>query len=105
MLIVLYEEEAEQELIEAAGWYEERREGLGEAFIAEVARQVSRAAKAPHRFSKVPSQKHVDHPIRRAVLKRFPYVIVFVELDDELRVLAVAHAKRKPTYWARRLSD
>ena len=41
MLTVLYEEEAEQELITAAAWYEERREGLGEAFIAEATRQVT----------------------------------------------------------------
>ncbi|MEM7675252.1 MAG: hypothetical protein AAF449_04515 [Myxococcota bacterium] len=56
MLTVLYEEEAEQELTEAAVWYEERQEGLGKAFIAEVAKQVSRAAKNPHRFPKIHSK-------------------------------------------------
>jgi hypothetical protein len=32
-------------------------------------------------------------------VRRFPYVVVFVMLDDDIRVVAVAHAKRRPAYW------
>ncbi len=34
--------------------------------------------------------------IRRALLARFPYALVFLVREDEVRVLAVAHAKRRP---------
>lgn len=37
--------------------------------------------------------------IRRAVLRRFPFRVVFEELEDEIRVLAVAHKSRDPGFW------
>jgi hypothetical protein len=39
---------------------------------------------------------------RRVSLKRFPYTVVYVELDAELRVLAFAHMRRRPGYWHER---
>jgi plasmid stabilization system protein ParE len=38
-------------------------------------------------------------------LTRFPYALVFLELETEIRVLAVAHAKRHPDYWLNRLQN
>jgi toxin ParE1/3/4 len=43
------------------------------------------------------------HEIRRALLARFPYAIVFLVRPEEVRVLAVAHAKRRPGYWLSRI--
>jgi hypothetical protein len=40
---------------------------------------------------------------RPNLLQRFPYSIVFIELEDELRVLAIAHGSRQPGYWRARL--
>ncbi len=39
-----------------------------------------------------------DLVIRRARLSRFPYAVIFMALGTEIRVLAVAHAKRRPGY-------
>ena len=39
---------------------------------------------------------------RRARVNRFPYVVVFEIRTDEVLVVAVAHASRKPGYWQRR---
>jgi plasmid stabilization system protein ParE len=44
-----------------------------------------------------------DLEIRRTLLPRFPYAVVFIELGGEVRVLAVAHAKRQPGYWLDRV--
>jgi hypothetical protein len=42
-------------------------------------------------------------PFRKAVLlRRFPFVVFFQDLEDEVRVFAVAHGKRRPGYWLRR---
>jgi len=39
---------------------------------------------------------------RRVLLKRFPYSIVYIELEAQVRVLAFAHLRRKPGYWKSR---
>ena len=44
-----------------------------------------------------------DLDIRRALLPRFPYALLFLQLETEIRVLAVAHPKRHPDYWLNRL--
>ena len=41
--------------------------------------------------------------ITRARLPRFPYAVIFMDLGTEIRVLAVAHAKRRPGYWLDRV--
>ena len=39
---------------------------------------------------------------RRYILRRFPYSIIYQVTTDELRVIAVAHHRRRPGYWASR---
>ncbi len=44
-------------------------------------------------------------PIRRAVAEQFPYVVAFEAHDDHVRILAVAHGKRRPLYWLARAGE
>lgn len=46
-----------------------------------------------------------DLEIRRALMVRYPYALVFFELKDEIRIIAVAHDKRRPNYWLYRLGS
>lgn len=46
-----------------------------------------------------------DLDIRRTLLPRFPYAVVFIELGGEVRILAVAHTKRQPGYWLDRVQE
>jgi len=46
---------------------------------------------------------HYLHGTRRILLKRFPYFIVFFEWQDEVYIVAIAHAKRRPGYWRGRI--
>ena len=39
---------------------------------------------------------------RRYILRRFPYSIIYQATAEELRILAVAHHRRRPGYWAQR---
>lgn len=41
--------------------------------------------------------------VRRKLLARFPYAIVFVERDTSVHVISVMHGHRRPAYWRRRL--
>ncbi|MGA7339477.1 MAG: type II toxin-antitoxin system RelE/ParE family toxin [Terracidiphilus sp.] len=43
------------------------------------------------------------HSTRRVVLKRYPFSVVFRERLHDIQIVAIAHAKRRPGYWAMRL--
>ena len=89
-----------REYEEARAWYERRREDLGDAFTDEVDRAISRIARSPSRWPAVFVR------FRRVRLRRFPYILYYHVVDDSLAlVLAVAHARRRPGYWRRRLSN
>jgi len=36
---------------------------------------------------------------RRATLRRFPYLVVFREVATRVEIIAVAHGRRRPSYW------
>ena len=90
--------EAEEELAEAAAWYEAKRPGLGVELIAIADRVFEEIADAPLACG----LWRDDRPYRRKVLTRFPYVVFFRVDADAVVIFAVAHARRRPGYWARR---
>ena len=94
--------EAVVELTEAASWYENRQPGLAIRFLQEIDQARHAIQSRPLSFPRL-ANTSVDLAIRRALLPRFPYALVFLELQTEIRVLAVAHAKRHPDYWLNRL--
>jgi len=85
--------EAEDELTEAALWYEDRREGLGLEFLEEAERTFQAIETNPQSYQEV----HLD--IRRATLRRFPYSVFYVIDRDTVGVLAVHHNSRDPRRW------
>jgi plasmid stabilization system protein ParE len=96
--------EAVLELAEAAAWYETRQPGLAKRFLQEIDHTQRTIQSRPLSFPKLASTS-IDLEIRRALLPRFPYALVFIELQAETRILAVAHLKRHPDYWLNRLQD
>ena len=44
------------------------------------------------------------HGARIVRLRRFPYVVVYLDLTETVQVIAVAHSKRRPNYWRKRLT-
>jgi hypothetical protein len=94
---VIIDAEAETELSESVAFYERRRSGLGLEFERAARTAVQGIQVNPQRY---PLQKDGT---RRLVMKRFPFVIHYLDLPDTIWVLAFAHAKRKPGYWRRRI--
>lgn len=90
------------ELTEAASWYETRQPGLAIRFLQEIDQTGLAIQSRPLSFLRL-ADTASDLEIRRALLPRFPYALVFLDLSTEIRVLAVAHAKRHPDYWLNRL--
>jgi hypothetical protein len=96
--------EARVELRSAALWYEERRDGLGEEFVAAIAVALQRIGEAPESFPRWPGTRLVSPTIRKATIDAFPYLVAFEQHNDYALVLGVAHQKRRPLYWLVRAS-
>ncbi|GMR23977.1 MAG: hypothetical protein BMS9Abin37_2460 [Acidobacteriota bacterium] len=94
--------EARDELNEAASWYEARSEGLGSELLDEVEEVLQRIGALPDSFPRLLDVPD-DLEIRRALLPRFPYALVFVSTAVDIQVIAVAHTKRRPGYWLDRI--
>ena len=88
--------EAEAEMAEAFDWYEDRVPGLGSEFLLCVDAVFSSILRNPQHFP------HVHRVVRRALTRRFPYEVFFVEDDERVVVLSVFHAKRNPKRWHER---
>ncbi|CAD5979505.1 Plasmid stabilization system protein, RelE/ParE family [Planktothrix tepida] len=94
---VIFHPLAEQELIDATAYYEEQKPGLGLEFLEEVEEAVNFLMLYPEAGSKVKSSA------RRIILPKFSYSLFYRILeDDRIRILAVAHQKRRTQYWAER---
>lgn len=82
---------------EQVTYYEERRVGLGARYHSATMLAITSACQTPLRFRVV---RPPD--IRKVSLRGFPYSVVYREVDSVVQVLAVAHHRREPGYWARR---
>lgn len=102
MNVVRLSPEAVDEIVEAAVWYKARQPGLEIEFLAEIDRVLPLIGNSPASFPRLLDVPE-DLVIRRALLPRFPYAVIFMDLRAEIRVLAVAHAKRRPGYWLDRV--
>jgi plasmid stabilization system protein ParE len=96
---MIVELEAQEELLAAAIWYDEQREGLGSEFLKAIDEALVGVAESPSSFPR----DAYDDRARRALVPRFPYAVVFVMHHADVRVVAVMHAKRLPGYWANRV--
>jgi plasmid stabilization system protein ParE len=92
-------EEARAEFREAKRWYDERRTGLGQAFNDEVLAKIRFLRRFPRGAPAWPD----DPTFRCATLHRFPYRIFYFIDDDMFVVAAIAHHRRRPGYWRKRL--
>lgn len=101
---IRYHAAAGEEAEHAADWYRNERLALGFDFEKEL-----NGALALLGSDMIPSVPYPrigrQHGIRRLVLRRFPYDLVFVERSEEILILALAlaHHSRRPGYWRNRL--
>ena len=89
-------EDAETELSAATNYYESQSPGLGRAFIKEFERAVHQI------LTYSLSCQLVNRTVRRKVLRRFPYNIMYSVKADTIRVLAITPQSRGPFYWSSR---
>lgn len=88
--------EARREYLEAAAFYESRREGLGAAFTVEVEATIQRLLEVPECWPVL------DDNIRVCRTRAFPYGVLYCIENDAVLIVAVMHLHREPGYWRQR---
>ena len=90
---------AQQELDEAIAYFNTESPGLGDDFLNEILEALDRIGRHPNAW----------HPCsgrtRRCLLRRFPYGVIYQEVEEEILVIAIACLHRQPEYWQKRIKD
>lgn len=98
MLGIKFQEAADLETAEAIAPYEAQEVGLGTRLRSEIEKSIARILHSPLSF---PVIQHSY--IRRVLLDRFPYSIIFMVEDNYVVIVAVFHSKRDPSVWQGRV--
>lgn len=96
---IIIRPEAEKDLTEAFIWYEDKRRGLGFDFLLQVDAGLRFVVRNPE--INAPAYKEV----RRHIIKRFPYKIIYLVESHKVIVLGVIHGKRSPDVMKRRIEN
>ena len=94
---VIFDKLAKLELDDASQYYELQLPGLGIRFEEEVKRGIRRILEYPNAWIIEKGD------IRRYVLHRFPYKILYSIEKTHIYIIAIAHGHRRPNYWIERV--
>jgi plasmid stabilization system protein ParE len=94
---------ASAEMAEATEWYAERVDGLGDRFLLETETAFARIDEMPLNGSPW-THRRLPDGVRRMFLRSFPYSVVYI-VEPRVVIVAVAHLRRRPGYWVKRLSE
>ena len=94
---VLFLEIAEKEFYISQEYYEEQQTNLGNKFKSEVYNTLNSIQKSPNIFVKVKKD------IRKCIVNKFPFNILYSIEGNNILVIAIAHHHRNPDYWVDRI--
>ena len=84
-------------MTEAALFYETARSGFGDIFLDDVQRAIDTIRDRPEIGA------NIAYGFRRVLVQRFPFSIIYRVENGEVIVTAVAHQRRRPNYWIKRV--
>jgi len=90
-------EEAEQEVEEQRAWYRKRSEAAEAGYLRELDHAIEQVIAAPDQWPQFLAGT------RRYVFPKYPFSLIYFAERDVISVVAIAHEKRKPAYWRKRL--
>ena len=82
--------------MESIDWYDSQKNKLGRKFAKELQEIMKQVKNNPTRFPKIHQE------IRKAVLKKFPYLIIFEVQNHTIFVLSIFNTHRNPDAWKER---
>ena len=95
-MVIILNEFAVEELKDAVEFYELQLEGLGKRFNHEIKSALRSIKKNPDTW---PIE---SGDIKKFILHKFPYKILYSIEADYIYVIAIAHMHRRPQYWIKR---
>lgn len=84
------------DLDEISDWYDAQKENLGYEFLKEFEKLIALIQVFPKMFPILKKE------FRKALMSRFPYVVIYKVYNDEIFIAAVMHCKRNPDFWKER---
>ncbi len=96
-LTIYIRPDAEQDLEDAAGWYEKQLVGLGNEFLNEILITLERVAELPSLYPTIHRNTH------RALTRRFPFGIYYRVEGERVVVVAVMHGSQSAARWKKRI--
>jgi plasmid stabilization system protein ParE len=92
----VFHPEAEEEFIAAIDYYEDREAGLGYDFSTEAFTAIQNIVGYPDAWP------IIDEDVRRCLVNRFPYSVLYSIEQNKVFILAIMHLRRHPDYWKHR---
>lgn len=87
---------AEEDAVSAHAWYAGRSPTAAAQFLINLDIAMGRILDSPNRWPRV------LRAYRRFILPKFPFSVVYRTVGEEVQVIAIAHHRRRPRYWAGR---
>lgn len=94
--------QAQEEIESARVYLESQRPGWGGHLLTEIS-QALQSANENRDHCPLLETLPDGTPFRRLRLHRFRYLLIFLELDSQLTLIAFSHTKRRPHYWFSRI--
>jgi hypothetical protein len=91
--------DAREEFLAAIDYYNEAEPGLGMAFYSEVEAAIGLIENYPDLWTEI------DDNIRRCLVRRFPFAVLYSKEAGRVFIYAIMHTKREPNYWRDRLNS
>jgi toxin ParE1/3/4 len=88
---------AESEMNDALLFYDDVSSGLGHDFLDDIEHSLNRIREYPELGARI------ARDLRRILLQRFPFALVYAVKGETVVIVAVAHHGRRPGYWQSRL--
>lgn len=98
MHLIEFHSGARRDFDESLDWYAAKSVVAAVRFVASVEAALAIVAESPLRFGTS------DSACRECPLKRFPFRIVYRVVDDRVLIMAIAHTRRRPSFWRDRMS-
>ena len=93
--------DAAQEFQEAAAWYENEQQGLGERFIAAFEHAIQLLSEDNPPLTPAEGDAGA-RGAQKLLLHKFPFSVIVYKIEGSFVIVALAHHSRKPGYWKSR---
>jgi toxin ParE1/3/4 len=99
---LIIEEGAEVEFEEAAERYDAEDPAVADRFVQSVLAVMESVHRSPREWPLAPTIPD-RFGVRRRLVPVFPFSVVYKELERAIWIVAIAHGKRRPAYWGKRM--